>query len=86
VVWEEENVNLEKKLERLERRRICGSLYRRMEVLERRVAELEKWRRNKEESERVMERYAGAFSLREEDLQKLKRLIEKKRRELKGGE
>jgi hypothetical protein len=86
MVWEEENMNLEKKLERLERRRICGSLYRRMEVLERRVAELEKWRRNKEESERVMERYTRAFSLREEDLQKLKRLIEKKRRELTAGE
>jgi hypothetical protein len=33
-----------------------------------------------------MERYTRAFSLREKDLQKLKRLIEKKRRELKGGE
>jgi hypothetical protein len=70
----------------LERREELVALCRRVEALERRVAELEKWRRNKEESERVMERYAGAFSLRKEDLQKLKRLVEKKRRELRASE
>jgi len=70
----------------LERREELVALCRKVEALERRVAELEKWRRNKEESERVMERYTRAFSLREEDLQKLKRLVEKKRRELKASE
>lgn len=61
-------------------------ILRRLEELEKRVRRLERWRerwvRSAEEAENLMERYRELFSPSDEDIRKIKELMEKKRREL----
>jgi hypothetical protein len=76
-------MNLEKKAEIAEKN--WKNFIKKVRELEMRVTKLEEWKKSKEESELVLERYQEVFqpkTLKKKDIQKLKNLMEKKKREL----